>query len=165
MRQCRHPQRQSVCHNRQPPLRWLKRKSAPVPCPSERQRETCKVAQGSRRHARYRKAEGDTQGSARQRETRTAAGDTQSRARQRETRKVAGGIHWNAIPAISRFNHQRRVELVRVLVPATAAAGSLHDARGPPHILGTKLSMTVLDMHDARSPLHEAYCGILPGHA
>ena len=94
--------------------------------------------------------------------------DTKGRGRhamKREACKVAGGTHWTAIPTISRFNHRRRVEKVRVLLPETAAAaGRVDEARGPPHILGTKLSMTVLDMHDARGPMHEAYCGSLPGH-
>ena len=75
-------------------------------------------------------------------------------------------MHWTAIPTFSRFNHRRRVELVRVLVPATAAAaGSLDEARGRPHILGTKLSMTVLDMDEARGSPHGLRCGSPPGHA
>ena len=54
---------------------------------------------------------------------------------------------------------------MRVLVPTTAAAaGSLHEARGTPHTIGTKLSMTVLNMHEDRGPLHEARGGSLPGH-
>ncbi len=44
-----------------------------------------------------------------------------------------------------------------LLVPVTAAAArNMDEARGPPHILGTKLRMTLLEMHNARGPLHDA---------
>ena len=52
---------------------------------------------------------------------------------------------------------------MRLLVPATAAAaGSMDVARGPQHIIGTKLRISILHMHDARGPLHKLRCGNLP---
>ena len=55
---------------------------------------------------------------------------------------------------------------MRVLVPETAAAaGSMDEARGPQHILGTKLRMTVLEMQNARGPLNDSSDGSLPGQA
>jgi len=51
MCQSRHPPQPSVCHTRPPP-RWLESKSAMLPCPSDRQMETRKVAQGKKGIAR-----------------------------------------------------------------------------------------------------------------